>query len=255
MHRTSVAALAAAASLGLAATASASVSVTQSFSQNAHVEVRTSATGCSNNPGPYITIDGSMGLGGVKARIILTNNERWTHVASDDVIADVDIAPAGQNLTFHKQPSQGGVGGNPWIYFQLNNCKGTTLSNPLLLGRCVQGLSPTALDFLLPTNATCRVSSDVCSNSPGPYVTLDGELRLGGVGGTLILTNNAKFTHAASGDVVIDIVLIPEGQSITFHKQPPAGGAGGNPIIYVQFLNGSGSPVGDPIKLGRCNKI
>ena len=255
MHRTSVAALAAAASLGLAATASASVSVTQSFSQNAHVEVRTSATGCSNNPGPYITIDGSMGLGGVKARIILTNNERWTHVASDDVIADVDIAPAGQNLTFHKQPSQGGVGGNPWIYFQLNNCKGTTLSNPLLLGRCVQGLSPTALDFLLPTNATCRVSSDVCSNSPGPYVTLDGELRLGGVGGTLILTNNAKFTHAASGDVVIDIVLIPEGQSIRFHKQPPAGGAGGNPIIYVQFLNGSGSPVGDPIKLGRCNKI
>jgi len=255
MNRTSVAALAAAASLGLVASASASVSITQSFSQNAHVEVRTSASGCSNNPGPYITIDGSLGLGGAKARIILTNNEKWTHVATGDVVADVDIVPAGQSLTFHKQPPQGGVGGNPWIYFQFNNCKGTTLSNPILLGRCVQGLNPAALDFLLPTAASCNVTSDGCSNSPGPFVTLDGELRLGGVGGTLILTNNAKFTHAASGDVVIDVVLLPDGQSITFHKQPPAGGAGGNPIIYVQFLNGSGSPVGDPIKLGRCNKI
>ena len=255
MKRTVVPALAVAATLTLVASAFSATTVTRSFTQKAHVEVKTTASGCSNNPGPYITIDGALTLSGINARIVLTNNEKWTHVASGDVVADVGLIPAGSSLKFNKQPSRGGVGGNPWIYFQFCDGKGVSLQNPVLLGRCVQGLNVSALDFLLPTGGECKVTTGGCSNHPGPYVTLDGELRLGGLSGRLILTNNAKFTHVTSADVVIDIVLLPEGQGITFHKQPPLGGAGGNPIIYLQFLNGSNSPIGDPIKLGRCNKI
>ena len=171
------------------------------------------------------------------------------------MVADVDLIPDGDKLVFAKQPSRGGVGGNPWIYLQFNDCKGKDYSRPMLLGRCVQGLSEGRLDFDLPTGARMNVVGGECSNSPGPYITLDGELKLGGLGAKLILTNNAKFTHAASADVVIDIVLIEDGKSITFHKQPPLGGAGGNPWIYVQFCDGRGDAYGSPILVGRCNKL
>jgi len=104
-------------------------------------------------------------------------------------------------------------------------------------------------------SARCNVSTSGCTNNPGPYITINGELELGGVKAKIILTNNAKFTHAASADVVIDIVLIEDGKSLTFHKQPSCGGAGGNPWIYVQFCDGKGDAFGSPILVGRCNKL
>jgi hypothetical protein len=245
----------AALALLVAASPAWSAPVSASLGQKGSARVDCTASGCSNNPGPYITINGELELGGVKAKIILSNNAKMTHWAATDVVADVDLIPAGDKLTFAKQPSRGGVGGNPWIYLQFNDCKGTDYSKPILLGRCVQGLSTARADFELPTGARMNVISGECSNSPGPYVTLDGELKLGGLGGKLILTNNAKFTHVASADVVIDIVLLEDGKSITFHKQPPLGGAGGNPWIYVQFCNGRGDAYGSPILVGRCNKL
>jgi hypothetical protein len=227
-------------------------SISATLSQKASASVRASTSGCSNNPGPYITLDGELKLSGVNARIILTNNARFTHVASTDVVADVVILPAGQSIKIAKQPSQGGVGGNPWIYLQFKDDGNRELGRAIRLGRCVQGLSTANLDFPLPTNVSCRVTSGQCSNNPGPYVTLDGELRMGGLNATLILTNNAKFTHATSADVAIDVVLIPAGNSITFSKQPSLGGADGNPWIYVQFLGGSGEKLSSPILVGRC---
>src|SRR5215831_2821013 len=223
MYRSRVIAPAALALLATASTAwSAPISAT--LSQQASAKVNLTTSGCTNNPGPYITINGEIELGGVKARIILTNNAKFTHVASTDVVADVDLIPDGDVIQIAKQPSRGGVGGNPWIYLQFNDCKGHNYSSPILLGRCVQGLNPAALEFALPTLVRAGLVSGECSNSPGPYVTLDGDLRLGGLGGKIILTNNAKFTHATSADVVIDVDLLPDGQDITFHKQPPLGG-------------------------------
>jgi hypothetical protein len=254
MSRSRVIAPAALALLAAASPAwSASVSAT--LTQKASAKVNCSTSGCSNNPGPYITINGEMDLGGIKARIILSNNQKFTHTATANVTADVDLIPEGDKLVFAKQPSRGGVGGNPWIYLQFNDCKGHNYGSPVLLGRCVQGLFKAEDDFDLPTGVKLNVVGGECSNSPGPYVTLDGELKLGGLGAKLILTNNAKFTHAASADVVIDIVLIEDGKSITFHKQPPLGGAGGNPWIFVQFLGGDDRELCAPILVGRCNQL
>src|SRR5204863_404195 len=39
---------------------------------------------------------------------------------------------------------------------------------------------------------------------------------------------------------------------ITIPKQPVLGGAGGNPFIWVQFVNAAGTPTSDEIYLGRC---
>jgi hypothetical protein len=126
---------------------------------------------------------------------------------------------------------------------------------PPRLGRCVQGLNSVDLDFDIPTGAHAGVDSEGCTNSGGPNITLSGELKLGGLCGSLIFSNNAKLTHATAADVVIDIVLIPAGKSIVFAKQPPLDGAGGNPFIYVQFLNGQGVEISDYIFVGRCNQL
>lgn len=229
--------------------------VSLDLTQRASCSVQATPSGCTNNPGPYITLNGELRLSGVSARIILTNNRKFTHVASTDVWADVVLIPAGESIKINKQPSQGGVGGNPWIYFQFTDGKGGDYGRPQLLGRCVQGLTAAALDFKMPTHARANVTSGGCSNSPGPYVSLNGELKLGGLSGEIILTNNRKFTHATSADVVVSIVLIPDGESIVFAKQPPLGGAGGNPLIYLQFLDGSGNEIGKPFFIGRCNKL
>lgn len=240
-----------AALLLLVATTASAASVSTKFTQKASAWVKAEASGCTNNPGPYITLNGELKLGGVNARVILTNNAKFTHAASTDEVAEVVLIPAGESIQIAKQPSRGGVGGNPWIYLQFDDCKGNKVGSPILLGRCVQGLSPAALNFALPTSATAILSGD-CSNHPGPYITLDGELKLGGLGCTIILTNNAKFTHATSADVQIGLVLIPEGKSVTFHKQPSLGGVGGNPWLYVQFCGPSGETYSSPIRIGRC---
>jgi len=232
-----------------------SAPVSTSLSQKGSCKINATASGCSNNPGPYITLDGEMKLSGISARIILTNNAKFTHETSADVKADVVLIPAGETIRIAKQPSQGGVGGNPWIYLQFTDGKGGNIGRPARLGRCVQGLNPAAVDFSIPTRVAANLASGDCSNSGGPYITLDGELKMGGLCAKLILTNNAKFTHAADEDVVIDIVLLEEGKSLTFHKQPSLGGAGGNPWIYVQFLGGSGDRLGSPILVGRCNQL
>ena len=238
----------------LASVASAAT-ISQKLSQTASVNLQATPSGCENNPGPFITIDGEMRLSGINARIILSNNTHFTHTTGADVTADVVLIPAGESIHIAKQPSRGGVGGNPWIYLQFKDGKGSDLGSPQLLGRCVQGLVNAKGNFSIPSGATCNVSSGNCINSGGPDITLNGEIRLGGLGADLILTNNAKFTHATSADVVVSVVLLEEGKSITFAKQPPLDGAGGNPLIYVQFLTGSGSPLGSPILLGKCNKL
>jgi hypothetical protein len=228
--------------------------IQKSLPQSAHLSLAATASGCENNPGPYITLDGALTLSGISARIVLSNNRRFTHVTSAEVTADIEIIPLGSEIQIHKQPVLGGVGGNPWIYLQFSDCN-RTFGKPKRLGRCVQGLNDVELDFDLPTGASATLSADGCSNSGGPTITLNGELRMGGLCAQLIFTNNAKFTHATSADAVVDIVLIPAGESIEFAKQPPLDGAGGNPYIFVQFLDGAGLELGEPIFVGRCNQL
>jgi len=252
MRRIGVVALALSACL---ATVASAATVTKSLNQIATVNISATPSGCENNPGPFITLNGELRLSGINAKILLSNNVKFTHMASADVAADVVLIPAGQAITIAKQPSRGGVGGNPWIYFQFTDPSGRELGAPVLLGRCVQGLTNASGSFAIPSGVNMTVTGGDCSNSGGPNITLSGEIRMGGLNGRIILTNNAKFTHATSADVVVDVVLLADGQSLTFAKQPPLGGAGGNPWIWVQFTSGSGDAIGSPILLGRCVQL
>lgn len=244
--------LAAAGALGTAAHAAGTA--TASFPIQATVTTTATATECSNSPGPFITLDGTISLGDVEARLRFSNNLRGTHQRSEDVVTTVSLLTGG-DIRFAKQPSEGGVGGNPYVYLQFSDCStGDPVGPAVRLGRCVQGLSMVSTDVLVEALANLTVASNSCENSPGPFISLQGELSLSGACATLIFTNNARFTHVHEEDVTVGVTLIPEGQSIVFAKQPPEGGVGGNPHIFVQFLSG-GEPVGNEIYLGRCNQL
>jgi hypothetical protein len=230
-------------------------SVNASFGLAANVTARTETGGCSNHPGPYITLTGEVALGGIDAKLIFTNNAKFTHVHEEDVEVSVVLLPAGETIKFAKQPPLGGAGGNPWIYLVFTDEKGKYYSDPMLLGRCVQGLFNTSLDLDIPSNASAKVTTGGCSNHPGPYITLDGELAIGGLSAKLIFTNNRKFRHVHEEDIVVDIVIIPAGESIRFAKQPPLGGVGGNPHIYLQFCDGKGMELSKMFYLGRCVQL
>lgn len=233
--------------------------IQKTIDQPSSIFMRTTAEGCTNHPGPQITLEGELSLGGINARILATNNRRLPaqHMGSADVVADAVLIPAGERIQFAKQPPLDGAGGNPHIFAWLNDCDGGYLTRqPTYLGRCVQGLRDTSLYFDLLTQVEMDITSGTCSNHPGPYVTVDGELALGGVCATLIFSNNRKFTHTHEEDVEVEIVLLEAGESITFQKQGSLpDGVTGNPWLWLQFLDGAGEPVSDPVLLGHCVQL
>src|SRR5437870_4002118 len=117
------------------------------------------------------------------------------------------------------------------------------------------GAASVSTTVTIPASVAASVTADGCTNNPGPFITLSGELALGGITARLTFQNNVKGTHTHTEDVTTDVVIIPAGEKITFAKQPPLGGVGGNPRISIQFLDGSGNPLGAPIFLGRCVQL
>ena len=234
--------------------------VNASFAQPLRVTTTTELSGCDNSPGPYITISGELAIGGLGSRMTFRNNVKGTHEYSDERQVDVVVVPAGQSITIPKQPSRGGVGGNPFVWIKFENSEGQAVSDEIYLGRCVQGLKGnTSVDFSGLAEALAQVSVADCANSPGPYITLNGNLALkSGVNAKLIFQNNDNPVggpHEAQADAVVTIRLVPPGQSVRFPKQPVLGGVGGNPWIWFAFLTAQGAQIGEEYLLGRCEQL
>jgi hypothetical protein len=234
-----------------ALSARADVTVKKAFTMPAVGTVNVEETDCENSGGPWITLDGSIALGGLQLQLILQNNEKGTHTATVTT-TNVVLLDIGDEITIPKQPVRGGAGGNPHIYIQFTDGQGNAVGDELYLGRCVQGLTLEPA-FLLNALASADISVGDCSNSGGPWITIGGGIRLSGIAANIIFRNNLKGTHTA--EVSSTVSLLQDGSTIKIPKQPVRGGAGGNPIISVQFLDGAGNPIGEPIKLGKCNRI
>lgn len=231
--------------------------INATFSNNAHITTTAMTSGCNNAPGPKVTLQGELAIGGVGVQLVFQNNAKGTHTHTEESTATAVVIPQGESVQIPKQPVQGGTGGNPFIWLQFLDGHNTALTSEIFLGRCVQGLFETSADFFIPSIATAQVASDSCDNT-GSTITLNGELKLTGINARLIFRNNDNPVggpHQNSKPTTVDVVLIPAGQSIQFAKQPPLGGVGGNPLIYLTFLNGQGQTVSDKFLLGRCNQL
>jgi len=239
---------------------SGSVQVTRSFEMPVRAAVTTAVTGCDNSPGPYITVGGGLTLGGLGSRMMFTNNAKGTHTYTDEAHVDLTVVPAGESITIPKQPVLGGVGGNPFIWVQLEDGHGRALTGEVYLGRCVQGLKKnTGADFSSAARALATIAVADCENSPGPYITLDGDLYVSaGLDAVLIFQNNDNPVggpHRATADNVVKVQLVPPGHDVRFNKQPSRGGVGGNPWIWFTFLDGTGVALEQPSLLGRCEQL
>jgi hypothetical protein len=235
-----------------ASTSRADKQVTAGFALPVHVNAVVDESDCVNHPGPTVTMSGEIKLGGLNARVIFSNNAKGTHTAVVVSQFDVTLLAEGGSIVIPKQPVQGGVGGNPHIYLQFHDGQGGDLSDEFYLGRCVQGLNITA-DLLQEAVARANVHAEGCSNRKGPFITLDGDIVLGGLHARFIFRNNLKGTHTAEDSR--DVAIVLEGSKIVLPKQPVKGGVGGNPIISLQFLHGNGDPIGEPVVLGRCVQL
>jgi hypothetical protein len=102
-----------------------------------------------------------------------------------------------------------------------------------------------------PMQVNLLVNETECQNSPGPWITLEGNILLGDVCSKVIFKNNVKGTHTAVVVGEAEAVLLLGG-TITIPKQPVRGGVGGNPHIWLQFTDGDGNAVSDEVYLGRC---
>jgi hypothetical protein len=107
------------------------------FSASVVGQALVEALDCTNNPGPFINVSGSMSVSpGIKARIIF-RNQRVPGAPHEAVaMADVSLLSNGFAFSFPKQPVLGGVGGNPWISVRFANPE--PVGPETLLGRCVQ---------------------------------------------------------------------------------------------------------------------
>ena len=225
--------------------------VSVSYGMPVHVDCVVDESGCDNSPGPQITLGGEIALGELQARVTFKNNTQGTHKATVDTSYNVKLFLGGV-IEIPKQPVEGGVGGNPHIWLQFHDGNGSDLCKEIYLGRCVQGLNVSA-DLVLNALALANVHAEDCSNSPGPTISLDGAIVLSGLHARIIFRNAIKGPHVAEDSR--DVAILLEGSYIELPKQPVNGGAGGNPIITIQFLDGQGDPIGKEIRLGRCVQL
>jgi len=198
-----------------------------------------------------------MTVGGLGFQLLFENNLAGTHTFTVESTASAVVIPAGQSVTIPKQPVLGGTGGNPFISIQFVDSHNNPLSSTIFLGRCVQGPFNTNVDLSIPATATAQVSAASCDNH-GSTISLSGQMSLTGINANIIFTNNDNPVggpHQNTQPTSVYVVLIPAGQTIQFAKQPPLGGVGGNPWIFLTFLDGRGQPVSDQILLGRCVQL
>lgn len=209
---------------------------------------------CSNNPGPRITFEGVASVGGFGVELTLKNNLKGTHQAIAVDVVDLAFQNAAAPIVIPKQPSRGGVGGNPFIWVQFVDAAGNPASPEYYLGRCVQG-TRYGFNHAQRTSALASAEFEVtsCENSPGPIINVTAGLEYDGLGMRIIFRNNVGGPHEAS--VSDALTVIPAGLSFTFPKQPSQGGVGGNPWIFAGFTDDSGTAVGSAALLGRCEQL
>ena len=237
--------------------ANAAVQVNQNFRMPVHVDLSMTASNCSNSPGPQITMEGEMALAGLGVDLIFTNNVKGTHAYEDGVSMEQTVVAADHTMVIPKQPVLGGVGGNPFMWIKFTDGNGAALSSELFLGRCVQGRFQTAADLALPASATVEIATSDCSNNPGPFITMNGAMELSALQAELIFRNNDNKVggpHSARDEMRMDM-LLQSAETVQFPKQPVLGGVGGNPYIWLGFLEGDGDAINTPRLLGRCVQL
>src|SRR5439155_20351636 len=86
----------------------------------------------------------------------------------------------------------------------------------------------------------------------GPQGTASGGSCLGGSAVEMPFADSKKGTHTCPDGHIVDVTVMPANEQIGIPKQPVLGGVGGNPFIWVQFIDAKGGALSGEIFVGRC---
>ena len=208
------------------------------------------------NTGSSITLGATIGVGALGLTTIFKNNVKGTKEVtlgtSSMTVSDATVEE------LPKQPVLGGTGGNPYISVGLarENASGvlSLVSPTRLVGRCVQGgtLAPETVTSTLPTSAAALATGITCS-SKGSEVGLDTSAASGGLYAVIVFDNNInKVVHRRieAGDAVV-----PLKGGTTKKGWGQSNGAGGNPLVYLQWDDGDATTTNPEYFLGRCKDL
>jgi hypothetical protein len=211
-----------------------------------------------DHTGNTVTISGPIGLGSSEAYVWYQNNVKGTHqTPAYSGIIDATLTPSGGSITVPKQPSLGGSGGNPWIWYDALDGNG-----PMLVGRCVNQ-APVKAHFDGARTVTATLDDTVtaldCSKTNSD-VNLHHVQSNPEVDGKLIFDNNVnKPTHPSGGAANLTATLV---DPASFAKDADLKAGMGNPLVYI--LAGSTLTPADALAaqlagggtlLGRCNQL
>ena len=191
-----------------------------------------------DNTGSSIDVSGTIDLGSAGFRTRISNNAKGTKQVSSDTVADIAVAQDDPQ-PIPKQPARGGVGGNPWIAFDLTGDYDGS-GNPIgayVLGRCVQGVSFDLIDVLVrvPSFGQAVIRSLECSTAASNLGVGMGSSRRGATG-TLYFDNNLnRVVHRDQAAAHFDVTLL-DPASFTKGVGRNVTGAGGNPHVYGRFF-------------------
>jgi len=244
--------------------ADATQTVTAKFTVPGHatVDVLSDQSWCDNT-GPHITLSSSVSIGGFAMKMTFKNNVKGTHTYQTVGQAELTLVSntGSSSPQIAKQPPLGGVGGNPFIYYQ--DPGGANY----YIGRCVQNgkIGVThghfATNFDVGAFSALTVSTISCSNK-GSSLAVGSDNGTGDVNGKLIFSNsdlglnpqhiNDSDVGAAWGFNLFGAQHIKKGGNV--------GGPGGNPLVGTDI--GVGADVGSFVAFGgthhdygRCNQI
>jgi hypothetical protein len=245
------------------------------------LEVTMKVSGWCDNTGSDINIVGDLSLGALGMKITLSNNVKGTHAVPLNTAIDMTVLSAADHLSVVKQPALGGVGGNPWAIFQLEDTEGNVLTNeagnPLtyVLGRCVTGnkgannqwSANLAEQLGLDGGIDSFIRALNCSQK-GSSLNVKAAGFNEGVNGRVILANQINKAPGEPGvhyaevvaDALVNILGATPHKKGWWDKDADIHGPGGNPLVFRQDdAETSGYDVTNNATwgaaLGRCNKL
>lgn len=237
------------------ATASTAQAITKSIPAHLGAQLTLSGAASDCDGAGLVTVGGTLALADMNAHFTFSNNAKGTKQTSSDASVAVSLFSSQTSVSLPKQPSHGGVGGNPHIWVQLVDGNGAALSGEMYMGRCKGGLATVSAPTFLDTAVSLDVAGDVCSGKGGATIELSGTMTLPSVHARMIFRNAVDGPHEATITSTDDVALIIEGTGITLPKSPVKGGAGGNPLVSMELTDANGSPLSSIMQLGRCTDL
>lgn len=212
-----------------------------------------------DNTGTTIDLEGVLLSGKVTAGVIFRNNAKGTKELVKVSEVEISFAPAGGEVQIPKQSVQDGggvVGGNPHISFQVFQTDGAVLSDRVYLGRCVQDFRNGSEQVVnLSSLLGVEIQALQCTKK-GSDLMVDIEAVTSGMYGTLFFDNTFAGVMDESGDAApVTASATLKAEDVYTQRGWGVGGAGGNPYIFLQLLDGEGEPIGDEVALGRCRDL